>query len=155
MNFPANFARASLIELSQEIEGRVDFKDVSFAYPNNPNEPIFSNLSFSASKGKLLVITGPPGSGKSTVANLIQGLYPPTDGEIWIDNNNLKNLDNLWKEKLGTVTQDPEFFNTTIANNIAYGSHDATMDRITRAAKVAGAQEFIEKLQVTDKSGKC
>ena len=124
-------------------EKDIVFNDVSFSYtPNSPE--VISHFNLTIKKGQFVAIVGQTGSGKSTVANLISRFYDPVSGNITIDGQDMRNIDNTALRKLiGIVSQDTFLFNDTIRENIQYGSPDATEEQIQEAAKQANADEFI------------
>ncbi len=121
------------------------FKSVSFRY-NSTDKPALQEVSFSIAKGKTTAIVGPSGAGKSTLIGLICRFYDVTEGEIYIDEHPLRQLDLAsWRSHIAIVSQDIYIFNTTVGDNIAYGRLDATEAEIINAAKQANAHEFISK----------
>lgn len=124
-------------------EKDIVFNDVSFSYtPNSPE--VISHFNLTIKKGQFVAIVGQTGSGKSTVANLVSRFYDPSNGNITIDGQDLRNIDNAALRKLiGIVSQDTFLFNDTIRENIQYGSPDATEEQIQEAARQANADEFI------------
>lgn len=130
----------------ENIEGRVEFKNVSFKYPNSSGDPIIKNLTLDVKPGNTLAILGATGSGKTSIVNLVSRFYDVTDGELLIDNVNVKEYDltNL-RSKIGVVFQKTELFTGTIEENIRWGNPDATLDEIKKACKIAQADEFIEE----------
>ncbi len=123
--------------LEHAIEGSIEFRDVSFTYPDTGIQAI-RNMSFLLEPGDSLAIIGPTGSGKSTVANLVSRLYDVTSGEITIDGIPLRdyNITNL-RSQIGYVPQDVFLFSDTILNNIGFGLAAADEERIIQAAKDA------------------
>ena len=129
-----------------DIQGSIKFNYLTFNYKNVP-EPILQNFNFSIRAGDRIAIVGPSGCGKSTLAKLLIGILAPTNGSILIDGINIKYYDNKWiKKRIGYVAQDSILFSDTIANNIAYGLENASEEDINNAAKLANADEFIDKL---------
>lgn len=130
----------------QGLRKGVFFDDVTFRY-NDLDRPALQNISLKIPKGKTTAIVGYSGAGKSTLIDLICRFYEVTEGEIYIDGDRLKDL-NLasWRERIAIVSQDLYIFNTTLRENIAYGRLDATEEEIIAAAKLANADEFINKL---------
>ncbi|XP_057516104.1 ABC transporter B family member 13-like [Amaranthus tricolor] len=129
-----------------KITGEIEFREVSFAYPSRTNM-IFEGLSFYISSGKSFAVVGPSGSGKSTIISLVQRFYDPSSGSIFLDGNDLRNLQLKWfRQQMGLVNQEPVLFATTIAENIRYGREDAGIQQVVEAAKVANAHSFIQLL---------
>lgn len=127
------------------VEGNVEFRHVSFAY--NKGETILHDVSFSAKPGQAIALVGPSGSGKSTVASLLPRFYDVTEGAIFVDGHDVRDvtLASL-REQVGIVPQETNLFNDTVYNNILYGRLDATRDEVIAAAKAANADEFIQQL---------
>lgn len=127
------------------VEGNVEFRHVSFAY--NKGEPILHDVSFSAKPGQAIALVGPSGAGKSTVASLLPRFYDVTEGAIFVDGHDVRDvtLASL-REQVGIVPQETNLFNDTVYNNILYGRLDATRDEVIAAAKAANADEFIQQL---------
>ena len=125
-----------------QIEGAVEFKDVSFAY--DKGEPVLNNVSFKAEPGEVIAIVGPSGAGKSTIANLLPRFYDTTSGSISIDGNNIAEVKVAsLREQVGIVPQETVLFNGTLYDNILYGRLEATREEVEAAAKAANAHNFI------------
>lgn len=131
--------------LLNTIKGEVVFKNVSFQYETT--EPfVLKNISFTVEPGKKIAIVGKSGEGKSTLVDLISLYEQPKIGDILIDGNNIKRLDlKQLRAQIGVVPQEVVLFNDTIKNNIRYGRFKATYKQVFQAAKLAHADEFIEK----------
>ena len=127
------------------IKGELEFKNVTFSY--NQRKPILQYFSLTLPAGKTTAIVGATGSGKSTLVKLILRLYEVQYGNIYLDGIELNNL-NLkdLRRAIGLVSQDVFLFHGTVAENIAYGSFEATNREIVSAAKIAEAHEFIAQL---------
>jgi ATP-binding cassette subfamily B (MDR/TAP) protein 1 len=140
----------------EDIRGDVELKDVYFSYPARPEQLIFDGFSLHVSSGTTMAIVGESGSGKSTVISLVERFYDPQAGEVLIDGINIKSLRLNWiRGKIGLVSQEPLLFMTSIKDNITYGKEDATIEEIRRAAELANAANFIDKLpDVCDNSNK-
>ncbi|HMB48379.1 MAG TPA: ABC transporter ATP-binding protein, partial [Afifellaceae bacterium] len=126
-------------------EGRITFSDVEFAYEQDL--PVLSNFELDIEPGEKIALVGPSGSGKSTVLNLVLRFFDPQTGTVRIDGQDISqvSLASL-RSQIALLTQDPVLFDDSIANNIAYGSEGAGMDRIVDAAKAAAAHDFISAL---------
>ncbi|KAK2854186.1 hypothetical protein Q5P01_006847 [Channa striata] len=131
-----------------QLKGRLEFCDVSFAYPTRKEAPIFQNLSLLVPAGTVMAVVGPSGSGKSTLVSLLLRLYDPDAGVITIDGHDIRDLNPYWlRSHIGTVSQEPVLFSCSIRDNIAYGAVDpdtVTSEDIYRAARVANAHDFIQ-----------
>ncbi|RFM23428.1 MAG: ABC transporter ATP-binding protein [Candidatus Thermochlorobacter aerophilum] len=128
------------------IEGEIEFRQVSFAYPTQPERLVLKNLSFKIPKGCRFAIVGATGSGKSTLVNLLPRLIEPTKGEILIDGRPIQTLPlRSLRRAIGFVPQDHFLFSDTIRHNIAFGVPHASLDEIRKAAWVAAIDEEIER----------
>lgn len=128
-----------------EAVGTVEFKDVSFSYPNSSGEVVLENISLKVNKGEKIGILGSTGCGKSTLVNLITRFYDTTDGEVLVDGINVKDysFDTL-RNKVAMVLQKSELYSGTIKDNICWGKDDATLEEVKYAASLAQADSFIE-----------
>ena len=130
-----------------DMRGDIELKDVYFSYPTRRGQLIFDGFSLHVSSGTTMAIVGESGSGKSTVVSLVERFYDPQAGEVLIDGVNIKNLNLDWiRGKIGLVSQEPLLFMTSIKDNIIYGKEEATLEEIKRAAELANAANFIDKL---------
>lgn len=129
------------------ITGAISFRNVCFAYPTRPNNPIFNGFNLDIKAGSTVALVGPSGGGKSTTVGLIERFYDPSSGTIKIDGVNLKDINvSYLRGLLGYVGQEPTLFATSIAGNIRYGKQNATMEEVVAAAKMANAHDFIKSL---------
>lgn len=130
--------------LVQEIAGDIQFKNVSFTYPDSGITAL-KDISFDVKAGESIAIIGTTGSGKSTVANLISRMYDVSGGSIEVDNHNIKSHDlSSLRTQIGYVPQDVFLFSDTIENNIAFGGNNISKDQIIQAAKDADLYRNIE-----------
>lgn len=130
---------------AHSVKGAISFHDISFAYSNGMN--ILNSVNFEIPACKTVAFVGPTGSGKSTIIKLLLRFYDTNNGSILIDNENIKkaSLKDL-RQSLGLVSQDVYLVEGTIAENISYGTFNATRDEIIEAAKMAQAHDFIMAL---------
>ena len=126
--------------------GHVRFNDVSFSYDGRT--PALQNIDIDASPGKVIAVVGAPGSGKSTLVNLLPRFYDVTSGSITVDGVDIREatLKSL-RRNTGMVQQDVFLFTASLKDNIAYGREDATMDEIVAAARVAQLDDHIQGLE--------
>lgn len=128
------------------IAGEVRFENVSFAY--EPGKPVLKNVSFVASPGSVTAIIGHSGAGKSTMANLLNLFYAPTEGVIRVDGHDLATVDiDSYRSQLGIVLQDTFLFNGTIRENILFARPEATQAEFEEACSVAYVDEFVSQLE--------
>ncbi|MDI6803736.1 MAG: ABC transporter ATP-binding protein [Bacteroidota bacterium] len=130
----------------KEFKDTIVFENVSFKY--DTTSLVLKNINLKVKKGEVIAIVGPSGAGKSTLVDLVPRFYDPVEGNIFIDEINLKDVtqDSL-RDMMGIVTQETILFNDTIAANIGYGVKDVPIQKIIEAAKIANAHFFIEKMQ--------
>ena len=126
-------------------KGKIEFEHVTFAY--DEKTPVLNDITFKIEAGKVAAIVGPSGAGKSTIISLIPRFYDPQSGRIKIDGVDIREyrLKSL-REQISFVLQDTLLFHASIWDNIAYGKPDAEPQKVVRAAKLANAHEFIEKM---------
>jgi ATP-binding cassette, subfamily B, bacterial HlyB/CyaB len=128
------------------LKGRVDFQDVRFRYSLGAS-PALDGVSFTVREGTIFGVMGRSGSGKTTVTRLLQRLHVPQEGLIKIDGNDLREIDlDHLRSQIGVVLQENFLFRGTVRENIGMGRPNATMEDIIRAARLAGADEFIERM---------
>lgn len=128
-------------------EGVVEFKNVNFKYPDSEGEFALENISFKTHPGKVTAIIGSTGSSKTTILNLISRYYDVTDGEILVDNVNVKDyaLEDL-RNRIGYVPQKAFLFSGTIKDNILYGKENATNEEVLHALEVAQISDYVSGL---------
>jgi ATP-binding cassette subfamily B (MDR/TAP) protein 1 len=126
------------------IEGKVEFKAVSFSYPSRPEEKVLKDINFEIKQGQKAAFVGFSGSGKSSIIQLVERFYDSDEGEVLIDGKNIKDYDliNL-RKAMGFVMQEPVLFKDTVVNNIKYGSLKAVDSQIVEAAKNAMIEKYV------------
>lgn len=133
-------------EIKPELNGDIEFKDVWFSYNNE--EPVLKNLSFSINKGETIAITGPTGSGKSSLVHLLARLYDYDKGSIAINGYKLKDINKKWLRKhVGLVLQEPFLFARTVKENIALPRNNVKDAEIFEAAREAAIHNVIEDFE--------
>ncbi len=161
---PALKESPNAVEL-KNVKGKVEFKNVNFTHlPKEQitlesleekaattaaakEEQILKNISFTAEVGEKIALVGPSGAGKTTTAMMLARIFDPTNGEVLLDGQNVKDVtfDSL-KQSIGVVTQDPHLFHDSIAQNLRYAKPDATIEEIIDAAKRAQIHDMIDSL---------
>jgi subfamily B ATP-binding cassette protein MsbA len=127
------------------IEGRVEFRDVTFAY--HGARPVLEHVSFQVEPGQQVALVGPSGAGKSTIANLIPRFYDITSGSVLLDGLDVRSVTvNSLRRQIGIVPQESILFSSSVRENIAYGKIEATTEEIEDAARAANAHDFIVRL---------
>ncbi|WP_413199044.1 peptidase domain-containing ABC transporter [Nostoc piscinale] len=130
-----------------QLQGSIRFENVTFRYHPDSDVNILENLSFEIKPGQMVALVGRSGSGKTTISKLVLGLYPPTDGKVLIDGQDITSISlRSLRSCVGVVDQDTFLFGGTIRENISLGYPGATLAELIEAAKLAGADEFIKKL---------
>ena len=131
----------------EELKGEVEFKDVTFKYPDG-EEIVLSHFNLLVKKGSSVAIVGETGAGKSTLVNLVCRFFEPTEGQVLIDGKDIKQRSLKWlHSNIGYVLQNPYLFSGTIRDNLKYGKEDATDDEILAAIKQVGAERILKKLK--------
>lgn len=128
------------------IRNSIDFIDVDLQYRGEPTTAL-NGISFNLQKGQMVALVGPSGAGKSSIADLLVGLYSPTQGKILIDDQSIDEINlNEWQHRIGVVSQDTFLLNATLSDNISFGSNLATQRDIEAAAVLSQADKFINEL---------
>lgn len=128
-----------------KVEGTIEFKDVSFSYSDS--KKVLDGLSFVVEKGKTLALVGPSGGGKTTVCNLIPRFYEVEHGVIRVDGKDITTVTReSLRKNIGIVSQDVFLFDSTIYDNIAYGSENASREEVENAARLANIHDYITSL---------
>lgn len=139
-----------ITEVRQElpqIQGHIQFDQVTFRYHAESDANVLENLSFEVQPGQTVALVGRSGSGKTTLSKLLLGLYPVTDGRILVDGYDLSTLSmQSLRQQVGVVDQDTFLFGGTIRENISLGHPSLSLAAVTEAATLAGADDFIRKL---------
>ncbi len=144
IDYPVEIANEEDCEVLSDVEGRVDFNDVTFAYDEGVN--ILEHFDLHVKPGETIALVGPTGAGKTTVINMLTRFYDVREGSVCIDGKDVRKvtLDSLRKE-VGVLMQEPFIFKGTIMENIRYGRPDATDEECIEAAKSIYANGFIER----------
>ena len=130
-----------------EIQGNIRFEKLTFRYHPEGDTNVIENLSFEVKPGQMVALVGRSGSGKTTISKLVLGLYPPTDGKLLIDGQDITSISlRSLRQQIGVVDQDTFLFGGTIRENISLGHPGVNLESIMEAAKLAGADDFIKKL---------
>ena len=127
-------------------QGSIELKNVTLSYIGQKGSAL-NNISLSIPSGQITALVGPSGAGKTSILNLIPRFYDPNNGELLIDNQDIKNTTiKSLRSKIALVSQEPILFDDTVRENICYGKKSASEDEIISAAKSAAAHEFISEL---------
>lgn len=152
----ASFSRLRNMEVESDeskgdlrfpITGNIAFSQVAFNYPTRPEATVLQGVTFELRTSECVCIVGSSGSGKSTISALLQRLYEPLQGKIQLDGYDLNQTDVKWlREHIVVVSQHPNMFDASVAENIAYGSTHVPIEEIHRAAKAANVHDFVMSL---------
>lgn len=140
---PAIIDRSDAVELGRRVDGKIEFRNVSFGYGKNE---VLHNISFTVNPGEKVAIMGATGSGKTTLINLIPRIYDVSDGEVLVDDVNVRmmKLKEL-RGSIGIATQDVLLYSDTIEGNICFGNVDLPEEEVKKYAECADAHNFITK----------
>ncbi|XP_069611814.1 ABC-type oligopeptide transporter ABCB9 isoform X1 [Ranitomeya imitator] len=131
----------------EHLEGKVEFRNVTFTYPTRPAAQVLKNLSFTLYPGKVTALVGPSGSGKSSCVNILENFYSVDEGEVFLDEQAIKMYDHKYLHaKVSMVSQEPVLFARSINSNISYGLSSVPLEVVISAAKRANAHNFITEL---------
>lgn len=129
------------------VKGKVEFQDVSFAFPDDPEVRALVDISFKVEPGETVGILGETGSGKSTLVNLISRFFDPIEGRVLIDDVDIREWNVLdLRENITVVMQDVFLFSDTIRSNISFGSPETSIETVEEVANLADASEFINRM---------
>ena len=130
----------------EELYGDVEFRDVSFRYPDG-DEYVLEHFNLKVPRGTNIAIVGETGAGKSTLVNLVCRFFEPTKGQVLIDGRDVRERSQLWlHSNIGYVLQSPHLFSGTIRENLRYGRPDATDEEIMEALRLVSAEQVLEKM---------
>ncbi|WP_392564379.1 type I secretion system permease/ATPase [Orbus wheelerorum] len=144
LNVPAEQQQKNS-SILKEIKGNVNFSNITFAYRPDA-APVIRKINLSVNVGEMIGIVGRSGSGKSTLTRLLQRLYTPLEGQVFIDGIDISQTDPQWlRKQIGVVLQETQLFNGSIRDNIALAIPDASIEDVMHAATMAGAHGFISE----------
>ena len=134
------------IDLTERIKGKVEFKNVSFQYADG-KLPVLHDISFVANPGETIAIMGETGCGKTSLIQLIPRFYEPTEGEVLVDDINVKDMKlHQLRKNIGLATQDVLLYSDTIDGNIAFGDPHIKQEEVVKFARYSAASDFIAKM---------
>ncbi|KAG7662796.1 MDL1 [[Candida] subhashii] len=138
------------IRLGKKVEGLngdIKFEAINFTYPSRPDSEVFKHMNLTIKKGENVCLVGPSGCGKSTVSQLLLRFYDPVIGNVFIGDENIRDLNlNHYRTQLGYVSQDAFLFSGSIKENVLFGKDDATKEQIEKALVISNAKSFIDNL---------
>lgn len=130
-----------------DVQGDIKFDKVTYRYPGREGGNALTNVSFLAKPGQMIGIVGRSGSGKTTLTRLLQGLYQPTSGRIFVDGHDLSQIAlSTYRRRIGVVSQNEYYFRGTVRENIAFHKPDATLEEIVNACTTAGINDLLASL---------
>ncbi|XP_006264262.2 ABC-type oligopeptide transporter ABCB9 [Alligator mississippiensis] len=130
------------------VDGKVEFRNVTFSYHTRPATQVLQNVSFTLSPGKVTALVGPSGSGKSSCVNILENFYPLQDGQVLLDERPINMYDHKYLHSvISLVSQEPVLFARSIADNISYGLTSVSFESVVQSAQKANAHAFISELQ--------
>jgi ABC-type multidrug transport system fused ATPase/permease subunit len=135
-------------EKVEELIGGIRYDNVSFSYPLNNGSSVLNNISLDVPAGSRVAFAGPSGAGKSTMMDLLSRFYDPTEGAIYIDEIDIKQLKlNVLRKNIGIVMQDTILFSGTVADNIRIGNPQASDEEVQKALQNASAWDFVTEMK--------
>lgn len=146
---PSEPAGQGAIISKASVQGAIEIDEVTFSYDDDDPAlaPAVRDVSLSIQPGQVVALVGQSGAGKTTLCNLVARFYEPSLGTIRLDGRDVREIDlESYRQLLGVVEQDVFLFDGTVAENIAYGRREATLEEVREAARLAYAEDFIEKL---------
>ncbi|XP_051899583.1 antigen peptide transporter 1 [Pristis pectinata] len=130
------------------LKAHIEFRNVTFAYPKQPDVPVLKNVSFEVRSGEVTALVGPSGGGKTTCVSLLQRFYQPQSGQILLDGKPIEEYEHkYYHSKVALVSQEPVLFARSVEENIAYGLESSTAECVVGAARRAGAHGFVTALK--------
>lgn len=145
MSMPPEGPQGEALKLS-DVKGKIEFRGVSFRYPGSP-EKALDEISFTVQPGEHVALLGRVGSGKSTIARLVLGLYPPEDGLVMIDGTDIRQLDPLdLRDQIGAALQESVLLTGSVRENIELGRAEVNDEELIRAAELSGTHAFMGQI---------
>ena len=146
---------SNLIHIDRKkFQGKIEFKNVLFSYPSNSKKIILNKINISIEPGEKICFIGPSGSGKSTIGQLIERFYDVNEGEILIDNINIKNYNLVSiRKNISYVSQEPALFNDSIINNIKYGNSSIKYEEIKEYSRMCKIDDKLSENNFSELSG--
>ncbi|XP_062894960.1 ABC-type oligopeptide transporter ABCB9-like, partial [Mobula hypostoma] len=131
-----------------KLKAHIEFKNVTFAYPRQPDLPVLKNVSFEVRSGEVTALVGASAAGKTTCVSLLQRFYQPQSGQILLDGIPIEEYEHKhYHRKVALVSQEPVLFARSVEENIAYGLEDVSAERVANAARDACAHQFVTALR--------